>query len=125
MTKAEMEQYITSWLRQAKAENDEYDADRLAWKAAELERGTSESFFEDLFLYNGYVFASEVENIVAFALFDKPASIHHERNRYHGTYEERNLTEEERSKLLRVVKGMVARKMIRPSKSGTMYKVLI
>lgn len=125
MTKAEMETYITKWLKQAKADNDDYDADRIAWRDAELARGTSPEFFEDFFLYNGYVFASDVENIVAFALFDKPATIHHERNRYHGTYEERNLTSEERGKLSKVLAGMVARKMIKPSKSGTMYKVLI
>lgn len=125
MTKTEMEEYITSWLKQAKAENDECDEDRKAWRDAELARGTSPEFFEDFFLYNGYVFASDVENIVAFALFEKPATIHHERNRYHGTYDERNLTAEEREKLLKVLRGMVARKMVRPSKSGTMYKVLI
>ena len=125
MTKAEMEQYITHWIKKAKADNDERDAELKAWKEAEIGRGTSPSFFDDMFLYNGYVFASDVENIVSFAPFDKAATIHHERNRYHGTYDENNLTKEEEAKLAKVIKSMVEKKMIKPSKTGTMFKILI
>ena len=125
MTKAEMEQYIIKWIKQARAENDAYDKERKAWKEAELARGTSPDFFDDFFLYNGFIWADELNNIVAFALFNKPATIHHERNRYHGTYDEKNLTADEQAKLKKVVTALVDKKMVRPSKTGTMYKVLI
>ena len=125
MNKAEKEQYITEWIKKAKADNDEFDRDRKDWRDRQIASGTDPNSFDDFFLYNGFIWASDLENIVAFALFDKPATIHHERNRYHGTYEEKNLTAEEKEKLTKVINALVAKKMVRPSKTGTMYKVLI
>lgn len=121
----QMEQEIIQWLKEQKAEYDEYDKEREEFKQLQLSQGTDPSFFDDDFRYNGYIWSNDVHNIVAFVLFGKNAYEHHSRNKYHGTYDKDLLTEGEWDIVKKVEKGMVNKGIIRPSKSGTMAKVSI
>ena len=123
-TVKEMEQEIIKWLQEQKAEYEEYDKEREEFKQLQLSQGTDPSFFDDDFRYNGYIWSNDVHNIVAFVLFGKNAYEHVARNRYHGTYDKNLLTDEEWVKVKKVENGMVERGIIKPSKSGTMCKVL-
>ena len=124
-TRQEMEQEIIKWLQEQKAIYDENDNDYREFKRIQLENGVDPSFFENEFYYNGYIYANDVHNIVAFVLFGKNAYRHVARNSQHGTYDEDLLTKEEWDKVYKVERGMTAKGIIKPSKSGAMAKVLI
>ena len=124
-TAKEMEQEIIQLLREQKAEYDEHDKWYKEWKADEIARGTSPDFFEDEFYFNGYIYANDVHNIVAYVLFGTNAYKHFERNKYHGTYDKNLLTKDQWEKVNLVEKGMVDKGIIKPSKSGAMAKVLV
>lgn len=123
MTKKEKEDQIMSKIKHVVEMNNEADRDTIDWWEKEEASGTDMENFSK-FLYNGYVYYTDIENIISDVMFNKPATIHHSRNHRHGTYDEDNLTEEEQHKVDLVYSSMIKKGLLKPSKSGAMIKVL-
>ena len=129
MAKNEMEKEIMNRLNALVAEHNERDREHREWMNKEIENGTDKEFFTDMFFYNGYIYTSELEDILSVVLFGHNAEerIQYDR-RFHGVPRGRNyrniLTEEERVKLNKVAHGMINANIIKLSKSGAMVKVL-
>ena len=129
MTKVEMEKEIMNRLTALVAEHNESDNENRAWMNKEIENGTDKEFFEDMFFYNGYIYTSELKDILSMVLFGHAAEEHISYDRkFHGVPRGRNyrniLTDDERAKLNKVAQGMINANIIKLSKSGAMVKVL-
>lgn len=129
MRKSEMETAIINGIKALVEEHNEHDKIQREWVERERASGTDEEFFKDLFYFNEYIYSSELINIISSVVFGHDAEEHIEYNRrFNGVPRGRNyrniLTDEERIKVNKIVRGMIDRNIIKISKSKKMVKLL-
>ena len=129
MTKIEMEKVILDKMNEIVEEHNEHDNHQREWVNKEIANGTDKDFFKDLFYFNGYIYTSELKDVISTVMFGHPAEEHIEYDRrFRGVPRGRNyrnvLTDEERVTVNKIAHGMINANIIKLSKSGAMVKVL-
>ena len=129
MAKAEMEKAIIDRIKALVEENNELDASRREMVREEVANGTNPEVFEDLFYFNGHIYMTELMNVISVVVFGHPAQerIDYDK-KFRGVPRCNNyrniLTEDEESKLNKVIGGMAKANIIKVSKSGMMVKLV-
>ena len=129
MTKLEKEKAIINEITNLVDRYNDLDNSKRELIKHETENGTNPSFWDDVFFYNGYIFTTELTDIISKVLFG-----HHSEerisydSRFKGVPRGHNyrniLTTDETNKINKVMLGMVEANIIRFSKSKTMVKLL-
>lgn len=128
MSKADIEQTIVNGILAIKADHDEGDKTMLDWYSKEVANGYQG---DKPFLYNGYIYMSELCNVICKAMYDHPYERHETAGkesigvpRMWALNYKPNTNADEEKAINAIIKNMLNKNKIKLSKSHTMVKIL-